>query len=251
MNPLRCLILSAGIIPFFLLSCDSNSEDIPSNTVELQPIAERLRADEEPVPETLDAAVTMIMDTLTDEDRQFIISGGEEYEWMLPSHGGMGMRNGWGLWGDSPLSRYFHRLGIYHADDMSGIICQVVSRTVRDVPIKRDEIIQYYRDYWAEQDIVAPLDLGCPHCGKEMRIEYVQPGFSLEHPERAYFSGHCPDALIFYYYHKSGWASEDRKMENKACHTTATSPSVGGVMRGFMTSPPFHHWPSLVAVYAL
>jgi hypothetical protein len=41
------------------------------------------------------------------------------------------------------------------------------------------------------------------------------------------------------------------KKANKSCHTTATSPLVGGVLRSFMAPPPFHRWLSLVAVYAL
>lgn len=160
------------------------------------------------IPMTLDMAVEQVLAKLTEEDRSYIRSAGDEYEGMMPSHGGMGMRNGWGLWGDSSLSRYFLRLGIYHADDMSGIICKIVSRKVRGIPDRMDELVQYYRSYWAEQDIVSPLDLGCPHCKKEMRIEYAGEGSVKAHPERAYFSGHCPDGLVYYYYHKDGWLPE-------------------------------------------
>ena len=35
---------------------------------------------------------------------------------------GMWMRNNWGLWKSSRLSRYFNSLGVYHPDDMTGII---------------------------------------------------------------------------------------------------------------------------------
>ncbi len=38
-------------------------------------------------------------------------------------HGfGMYLRNNWGLWGDSELSRNLYKMGILHPDDMSGVI---------------------------------------------------------------------------------------------------------------------------------
>jgi hypothetical protein len=44
---------------------------------------------------------------------------------------------------------------------------------------------------------------------------------------------------------------QGKKNANKSCHTTATSPLVGGVLRDFMRHLPFQRWHSLVAVYAL
>jgi hypothetical protein len=43
---------------------------------------------------------------------------------LIDYHLGLGMwiRNNWGLWGGSRLSRWFNAQGIYHPDDMSGII---------------------------------------------------------------------------------------------------------------------------------
>src|SRR5688500_14170629 len=35
---------------------------------------------------------------------------------------GMWMRNNWSLWAGSRLGKYFNRIGIFHPDDMSGII---------------------------------------------------------------------------------------------------------------------------------
>jgi hypothetical protein len=223
MNLVRCPITFLGIIALSVLSCDTESKNTLSGRSETGGTSDGATTSDPPtvketVPETLDAAVSLIMGELTDDNREFIIAGREDYEWMLPSHGGMGMRNGWGLWGDSPLSRYFHRLGIYHADDMSGIISTVVSRKVRGVPVNLEGVIAHYRTDWAEQDIVAPLDLNCPHCEKEMRIEYQPEGLSTENPKRVYFAGHCPDGSIFYFYHKDGWASEDKfkKLEFKS-----------------------------------
>jgi hypothetical protein len=89
-----------------------------------------------------------MMAGLSDEDRKFIEDAGDEYASFAHFGSGMGMRNSWGLWGDSPLSRYFARLGIYHADDMSAIINEAFSRRARGKDIQLEKLVQYYRDYW-------------------------------------------------------------------------------------------------------
>lgn len=64
-------------------------------------------------------------------------------------HGfGMWIRNNWRLWGGSRLSKYFNDLGIYHPDDMSGIILVSYHRHLNNKEIKLDEKIKYYQDYW-------------------------------------------------------------------------------------------------------
>jgi hypothetical protein len=108
----------------------------------------------------------------------------------------------------SPLKRFFLRLGVYHGNDMWGIINRSLSRKVRDKPIELEEQVTELRAYWAEQDIVAPLNLKCPHCEKEMHINYEREGVSAVHPKRVYFSGYCPDGPVFYFYHKDGWLPE-------------------------------------------
>jgi hypothetical protein len=157
------------------------------------------------IPATLNEALDLMMTGLTDEDRKFVEDAGDDYATSVHFGGGMGMRNSWGLWGDSPLSRYFARLGIYHADDKSAIINEAFSRRVRGKEIELEKLVQYYRAYWAEQDTVAPLDLACPHCSKEMVTGYMGKGGSEAHPERIYFYGNCPDGEVFRFYHKDGW----------------------------------------------
>jgi hypothetical protein len=157
------------------------------------------------IPKTLDEALNVMMAGLTDDDRKFIEEAGEDYAGVAHFGCGMAMRNSWGLWGNSPLSRYFARLGIYHAEDMSGIINLAFSRRVRGKEIELDKLVQGYRDYWEKEDIVAPLALNCPHCGEEMRIGYLGSGQSKEHPDRVYFLGTCPDGFNFNFYHQDGW----------------------------------------------
>lgn len=62
---------------------------------------------------------------------------------------GMGIRNSWGLWkGDSGIAKYFKNLGIFHPDDMSGIILTSFHRYLNKIDIKLNEQIKYYKDFW-------------------------------------------------------------------------------------------------------
>ena len=63
---------------------------------------------------------------------------------------GMWMRNNWQLWGGSRLSKYFNEMGIYHPDDMSGIILTSYHRRLTGKEIQLEEQIKYYQDYWEE-----------------------------------------------------------------------------------------------------
>jgi len=61
---------------------------------------------------------------------------------------GMWIRNSWINHGDENLSKEFNNLGIYHSDDMSGIILTSAHRKMNRMPIKLEEQVQYYKDYW-------------------------------------------------------------------------------------------------------
>ena len=162
---------------------------------------------EEKIPATLDEALEMMVEALSEKDREFIEDAGGEFADFSHFGSEMGMQNSWVLWGDSPLNHYFIRLGIYHVDDMSAIINDAFSRRVRGKDIELDKLVQYYREYWEEQDIIAPLNLNCPHCSEEMAIGYMGDGVARAHPDRVYFSGICPDGEEFVFYHKDGWRS--------------------------------------------
>jgi hypothetical protein len=76
---------------------------------------------------------------------------------------GMGMRNSWGLWGDSPLAMHMRSLGFTHADDMSSVILETFwcKRHGKDLRLK--ERAEYYKAYWKEHrwpgdDVVDPAD---------------------------------------------------------------------------------------------
>jgi len=61
---------------------------------------------------------------------------------------GMWMRNNWGLWKGSILSKYFNSIGIYHPDDMTGIIFDSYHRQLTGQAIRLTEQVKYYQDYW-------------------------------------------------------------------------------------------------------
>lgn len=73
-----------------------------------------------------------------------------EDEFTGKTHFGLGMwmRNNWQLWGGSRLSKYFNDKGIYHPDDMSGIILDSYHRYLMGSDIRLHEQISYYQTYW-------------------------------------------------------------------------------------------------------
>jgi hypothetical protein len=62
------------------------------------------------------------------------------------------LRNELQLWYDSVISKWFHSLGIHHADDMSGIILTSYHRKLNNVPINLEEQVQYYKDWWNKSE---------------------------------------------------------------------------------------------------
>lgn len=63
---------------------------------------------------------------------------------------GMGLRNAWGLWGGSRLAEYFNKMGIFHPDDMSGIILDSYVRYLRKEPIRLEDQIAVYKKFWED-----------------------------------------------------------------------------------------------------
>ncbi|WP_157604484.1 DUF6794 domain-containing protein [Solitalea canadensis] len=72
-----------------------------------------------------------------------------EDEFSANAHFGIGMwiRNNWQLWGGSRLSIFFNEMGIYHPDDMSGIIIHSYHRYLTGKTISLPDQVKYYQDY--------------------------------------------------------------------------------------------------------
>ena len=69
---------------------------------------------------------------------------------MIKYHHGLGtwLRNNWGLWAGSRLREYFKKLGLAHPDDMSSVVLKSFWRHLNNKPLKVDEQVKYYQEYW-------------------------------------------------------------------------------------------------------
>lgn len=61
---------------------------------------------------------------------------------------GLGIRNTWGLWAHSRLAQYFDSIGVYHPDDMSGIVLTSLWRRLHERPINLDQQVRDAQMYW-------------------------------------------------------------------------------------------------------
>lgn len=135
--------------------------------------APKFKRDWNDVPKTLQEAMEVLDRELEEEtknkvrnytDPQYKIKMAQFDD--LPDHfccyivGGMGMRNGWGLWSDSPLAHWFRSRGIFHADDMSAIVgTAYYHHLIGDKEVNDEWMIserQYYDAYWTASKCPIP-----------------------------------------------------------------------------------------------
>jgi hypothetical protein len=126
---------------------------------------------------------------------------------------GLWMRNNWGLWGGSRLSKYFNGIGIFHPDDMSGIILYSFWRHLNAQPIKLEEQVAYYQRYW--QVNAEPKKKNCPVDGSLIEVT-----MSLDESEgdklRAIHVGRCKKRKhLWCYEHDKGWYKPDAALRKK------------------------------------
>jgi hypothetical protein len=100
-------------------------------------------------PKNLDEAILQLDKLFPDSTKQKIAHM-EENDFLGNSHltTGMWIRNNWGLWKGSELSKYFNELGIYHPDDMSGIILRSFYRHIKSQDYDLDNQIKISQEYW-------------------------------------------------------------------------------------------------------
>jgi hypothetical protein len=100
------------------------------------------------IPRDLDDCFVELTKMLPEGEVEKMKNGPEEA--MNRYHHGLGrwMRNKWGLWKGSRLSKWFNDKGIQHPDDMSGIILHSFWRHLNNKPVKLGEQVRYYQDYW-------------------------------------------------------------------------------------------------------
>jgi len=101
------------------------------------------------IPKDLDDAISELNKNFSDSLKTEIKKMTEnDFSSRFHMGTGMWMRNNWRLWAGSRLSVYFNELGIYHPDDMSGIILDSYYRTLNEKPIELEKQTEYYKQYW-------------------------------------------------------------------------------------------------------
>ena len=108
---------------------------------------------------------------------------------------GMWMRNNWGLWEGSGLSKYFNSIGIHHPDDMTGIIFDSYHTELTGQERKLNEQIMYYQQCWEK----AKHD-------------------DLERKKKEFSNYNISDTVIFNY--KNGFVSkaQEKQYDNDKCN---------------------------------
>ncbi len=94
------------------------------------------------------------IDGMMDETRKHEITGmtQEEFTGLAHLSLGIGLRNEWGLWSESRLAEYFNGLGIYHPDNMSGIILVRYHRHLTGKPLKIKKQVALYKKSQKKSD---------------------------------------------------------------------------------------------------
>ncbi|MCH5598099.1 DUF6794 domain-containing protein [Niabella ginsengisoli] len=107
------------------------------------------KADLKYKPKNLEEAISQLDKIHHDTTKQQILAMTED-QFIGNSHFGLGIwiRNNWRLWKDGDLSKYFNSIGIYHPDDMSGIILTSYYRQLKGQDRNLDEQVKCYQDYW-------------------------------------------------------------------------------------------------------
>lgn len=102
------------------------------------------------IPKDIDDAIS-VLDTLSNgKIKAFANECSSETDFSGRLHFGLGMwlRNNWGLWRGSRLSLFFDEMGVFHPDDMSGIILDSYYRYVKGQNLDIEGQIEHYKDYW-------------------------------------------------------------------------------------------------------
>lgn len=163
----------------------------------------------EPVPTDLDEALVLLAKRCDAKTLAQLRSSKDESE-MYRFHRGLGMslRNGWGLWGGSPLAKFFEAKGVFHPEDMSAIILRSFWRKLHDQPIELEAQVVASRRYWELRQ--PPLaTTACPNGGAAKEL------FGLEAPERFVHVYTCSRGGYQAYELDAGWYAPDSRLKKR------------------------------------
>lgn len=142
--------ITAAITAFLILVL--NASAIIAGTKSTDQTSSKAAANEDVyIPKDLDDCFVQLERILQPTDIDKMKVGSEKDMIQYHRSLGMWMRNNWGLWSGSRLKQYFNNLGIHHPDDMSGIILDSFWRHLHGQPIRLEEQIKYYHNYWNKE----------------------------------------------------------------------------------------------------
>ncbi|MBO9658188.1 MAG: hypothetical protein J7527_05125 [Chitinophagaceae bacterium] len=127
------------------------------------------RTQKPPKPTTLDEAIAYL-DTIFADSVTTTVQNMTEDQFTANYHFslGMSMRDNWGLWKGSPLSKHFKSMGIHHPDDMSGIILTSFHRKLQGKEIDLQGQVRKIRAYWRANSV--PVPAGYPDGVKKLKF---------------------------------------------------------------------------------
>jgi hypothetical protein len=127
---------------------------------------------------------------------------------------GMWMRNNWVLWGGGLLAKYFNSLGIYHPDDMSGIILTSFWRRLNGKHLGLKEQIADYKEYWRLH--AEPKNKRCPEERSTLVISQWINDESADGKLRVIHIGRCKRrGHLWVYEADRGWYKPDAALRKR------------------------------------
>lgn len=149
------------------------------------------------IPKDLDECF-LVLDTVLSGDVINQIRTSEE-DSLYKFHMGLGLwlRNNWGLWSNSRLAKWFKLQGLFHADDMSGVILVSYHRYLNQEPIKLSEQVSSYQVFW-DSYVLLNLPM-CNLCKNPLFL--CTSGISLDfyHMNDTLDVYYCPKGHNWYY----------------------------------------------------
>ncbi|MBX7204572.1 MAG: hypothetical protein K1X81_04060 [Bacteroidia bacterium] len=158
-----------ALIALIALSCNyttNNHEEVKSDSTELDSLRKvecdsllrylsKTKSEKINLPDVHPRNISesiIQLDSCTNDTIKKWIKCVTEVEYISALHFSFGMhlRNNWGLWAESDLSKYFNSLGIYHPDDMSSIILKCFHQFVNTGTYSFKEKVNYYKEYWTK-----------------------------------------------------------------------------------------------------
>jgi hypothetical protein len=154
-------------------------------------------------PAIIVETIDQIVAGLPEEGRKEIAAMSGADDMVKYHHGwGTGLRNSLGLWGDSELANAFKEIGVWHADDMSGILMDSVWRRVNKKELNIEAQVQYYKAYWGEN--LPERKKPCPECSEILEFRQSFPLVFVKDPNRSFDDYEFPkfpevDKMVLWY----------------------------------------------------